>query len=566
MRSSVQKLTRDSRGAVAPTVALSLFALIAAGGIAFDYARLASMDTELQQAADLAALAAASQLTGDPGACIRAARAAGAAVAGTGALVVNRTYLANDDNADGVAVTTDSDPSAGGENELACNDTGNIRFYQDEAKSQPATTDEQAKFVEVRVNPRTSFFTLTPIVGAFSSGPMVAIAFASLGEAYCKVPPVMICNPQETGTNTDFDFEGLVGVGIHLVSVGNGGGGWAPGNFGYLDMPGLSNGATGLREGLGWGTPPINCVAANGLDTKPGATVDVVDSLNTRFDIYDGPACPAGGACPASINSVKDVVRSVNAGTSGNSCKIHNSGWGLPAGYYGETLPATTAALPATTTPTAMGHPRDICHSVTKTTAGACTKVAANGSIDWNPIGNGNWDRDAYFRTNYVRADGTRWSSADWQANTDLPANATRYAVYVWEIAHRFAATGIEVDGVRVLEQTPRTATGNAKIGIGKPVCSPAQTNAGVSFGDGTIPGPDTPDRRKISVAIVNCAQQGVNGNSDNVQTVGFLEAFLVEPSIARARNGRGDIYVEVVGASTTGVQLVSKKVPYLIE
>ena len=63
-------------GAVAPTVALSLFALIGAGGIAFDYARMAALDTELQNAADQAALAAASQLDGETGACSRASAAA----------------------------------------------------------------------------------------------------------------------------------------------------------------------------------------------------------------------------------------------------------------------------------------------------------------------------------------------------------------------------------------------------------------------------------------------------------------------------------------------------------
>ena len=47
---------RRQRGAVASTVALSLFALIAIGGVAFDYARMASLDTELQNAADQAAL------------------------------------------------------------------------------------------------------------------------------------------------------------------------------------------------------------------------------------------------------------------------------------------------------------------------------------------------------------------------------------------------------------------------------------------------------------------------------------------------------------------------------
>ena len=74
--SGIIKLWKDERGAVSPTVALSLVGLIASGGIAFDYAQLAALDTELQQAADQAALAAATQLDGATGACVRAAAAA----------------------------------------------------------------------------------------------------------------------------------------------------------------------------------------------------------------------------------------------------------------------------------------------------------------------------------------------------------------------------------------------------------------------------------------------------------------------------------------------------------
>ena len=88
--------------------------LVAAGGIAFDYARLASMDTELQDAADQAALAAASQLDGQSGACARAAAAASA-------LVANRTMFAND-NANATAINV--------QNESACDATGKVRFYQ----------------------------------------------------------------------------------------------------------------------------------------------------------------------------------------------------------------------------------------------------------------------------------------------------------------------------------------------------------------------------------------------------------------------------------------------------
>ncbi len=126
MSRSVRTLWRNADGAVAPMVALSLVGLVAAGGIAFDYARLASMDTELQDAADQAALAAASQLDGQTGACARAAAAASA-------LVANRTMFAND-NANATAINVQST------GESACDATGKVRFYQSYDSRQCVTT------------------------------------------------------------------------------------------------------------------------------------------------------------------------------------------------------------------------------------------------------------------------------------------------------------------------------------------------------------------------------------------------------------------------------------------
>src|SRR5918995_491656 len=91
----------DNRGAVAPTVALSIFALVGAGGIAFDYARLATLDTEMQNAADQAALAAATQLDKEPGAIARATAAAQG-------LIANQTLLANDGDADSLSIKVPS--------------------------------------------------------------------------------------------------------------------------------------------------------------------------------------------------------------------------------------------------------------------------------------------------------------------------------------------------------------------------------------------------------------------------------------------------------------------------
>src|SRR5678815_5453879 len=89
MRRFLRSFLRSDTGSVAPTVGLALFALIAVGGIAFDYARVAAMDTELQNAADQAALAAATQLDGEAGAQDRARAAAKT-------LITNQTRMAND--------------------------------------------------------------------------------------------------------------------------------------------------------------------------------------------------------------------------------------------------------------------------------------------------------------------------------------------------------------------------------------------------------------------------------------------------------------------------------------
>ena len=75
---------RNQQGATAALYALALPALVAVAGVGFDYARLAGMDSELQNAADQAALAGVTQLDGNDGACSRAANAAnsGAPIAG----------------------------------------------------------------------------------------------------------------------------------------------------------------------------------------------------------------------------------------------------------------------------------------------------------------------------------------------------------------------------------------------------------------------------------------------------------------------------------------------------
>ena len=79
-------LVKDESGAVAATYALSLTALVLIAGVGFDYGRVAAMDSELQNGADEAALAGATQLNGGLNACQRASDAARS-------LVTNKTVV-----------------------------------------------------------------------------------------------------------------------------------------------------------------------------------------------------------------------------------------------------------------------------------------------------------------------------------------------------------------------------------------------------------------------------------------------------------------------------------------
>ena len=531
MLRSVRRLWKNEGGAVASTVALSLVALIAVGGLAFDYARLAALDTEMQNAADQAALAAASQLDGGPGACARAA----AAAAG---LLTNRTLLANEAATMSTAVTVD--------NESACDATGDIRFYQSynrttDTPGPAATTDVGARVVLVRVNPRQAFYALTPIVDAIGSGDVQGEAYASMGSAICKTPPVMMCNPAEPAGNNDtnYAFNPPAGAGLRLV-IGSPD---APGNFGFLRTE--EAGATGVAKMLGYDNPPSGCIATDGVATEPGNMISVRAAFNTRFDISEngGMTCPAGGTCSPSQNSRKDLVRE-----AGDGCNFNNrAGWREAPNPYRAT--SATVPLSGTSDPDIMGYPRDMCHA-----------VSLLGSCSGGILGDKVWDIDAYFRVNFG------WNRTQWMANvTDedgvvLAAtaadvqNVSRYDVYLWEMRN---------PSMVPMPQQIGTTGVNA---YARPVCR----------APGITPTSTTPDRRRISVAVVNCRAQNIRGAATNVHVVDWLDVFLVEPALARGngpsqRSTNGDIYVEVIQKTASGIsgdvagQVTQRDVPYLI-
>ena len=518
MKRSVPDLGRNTDGAVAPTVALSLVALIAIAGVGFDYARLANMDTELQNAADQAALAAAAQLDRGSGACARAAAAASG-------MVRNETMFAKKTANDGLDVTIFQN----GVDDTTCDSTGNVRFWQDKAKTTPADSDANARFVEVQVNSRVAAYALTPIVAVFQSDAISAIAFAGVGSAICKVPPLMICNPAGTS-----NFVPTPGVGIKVVAH-QGGQSWSAGNFGFLNVGQANNGAPDLLGAMAYQDATLTCQGVDTGDVDTGATVPAIDAANTRFDIYNFGggsgstlgACVNNGACPAALNVVKDLVRN-QAASGGNACKIHNNGWHLPANQLRPVQTAGNDPLrafqdPAQPTIDAMGLPRDNCHYTSY--GQACTG---------GRIGDGSWARGDYF---------------DKYHPTVRPANVstiTRYQTYLWEIQQNTIPNGV-------------AAGGGGDRQYGQPVCS-----------SGTLD--PTRDRRVFTVAIAsNCPS--LSGSSVPVQISKWVDMFFVEPGSTDRGNGvtNDEIYLEAIreietAGDGTNAQLIRRDVPYLIE
>ena len=549
----VRSLWSNADANVAPTVALSLTALVAIGGLAFDYAHLAALDTELQQAADQAALAAATQLDGQSGALNRARAAAQS-------LITNSTLLASSGS---TAVTVPD-----------------IKFCSafDDSKVNTIdactpTTSDTARIVWVKVGGRTANYALTPIVAAFTSGTVGGEAVAGLNSAVCKEPPVMMCNPNSDASK--FDVSTFIGKGIRLIAhnTGAGGGAYAPGDFGFLDV---GAGTKDLGKLIGYGSPPDECVDVTNPTTEPGDPAAVINVFNTRFDIFesgDSIGCFGSSLCPPSANSRKDVVINHSAPYTKQNCGLLNgggNGWAVSNSPYRPdnnqflsdgVTPNSNYVGKYTKQPDAMGYPRDRCHAISAT--GNCTD---------GRIGDGNWDIDTYWRVNHpfgstdphpavvidastgLKGYPTTLNSAieaAYPLSTDSSRSyPTRYQVYRWEMAN--ASTELPSTG---------RALGGGLTDYGQPVCR-----------SGSAPGATTADRRTIPIAVVNCT--GLTG-AKPVNPIDWIDSFLVQPALARSSGATTystgtDIYVEIIGHTSQGTggtqaQFVRHDRPYLI-
>lgn len=529
------QLRKHDGGAVAPTVALSLFGLIAAGGLAFDYARLAAMDTELQSAADQAALAAATQLDRYGDSQDRAT-AAITAVGNANRLAANFTRFAND--GDGATVEVSLTFCEEFDDNVA-----------DTAAACAETNDSlKTRFVVVSTETRVANYALTPIVAAFSSGPIRATAVAGIESSICNVAPLLVCVADD-----NFPTDADIGKGIVMKTAG--GDQWAPGNYGLLDF-GNGNPAVIdalLNHGLN------GCQETDDNKTQPG-NKNVTDAVNTRMDHYDGSpqtknpsACnPAdGGGCPAA-NTRKDMTLTMTWETkiSSASPQPEPAACGVPATAPNEN-PSISYADDFTLNTGAKGFTRDTCHY---------SDSCADGNF-----GDAVWDRDAYLAANHPGVTAAMIATALGGDNT--AATLTRYDIYTWELA---TPVGVKLDplqvGAAVLVnkkvQGPQTTWKFEKqCAFAKPKLAPAAY-------------PAQKDRRILPVVAANCDElKGVGEAFEDYIILRVFDVFLTEPSLQRTLPGPTDdkeIYGEVMGPAVTfaggsGFQYYSRSKPYLV-
>jgi hypothetical protein len=383
----IRAILRAESGAAGLYIALTAPVMFGATALAFDLARLMTLSTELQSAADAAALAGAAELNGQPGALARATTAA------SGAFGTNIQTFANDGLGPDIGVASIVFLSS-----LTAPDP--LLTPPDAANPGGAVTtdDTAARFIRVVVETRSIGNTLIQLVGGPAQSNSTAAAVAGFRQTLCNVVPLMICNPLEANGMTDFNPP----VGSQMLVRSRGAGAqWAPGVYGFVDPPengpvnnpcvgnGNNQGTQDLVNFLAT-TGPTGCTSA-GLNIRPGNPTPAPDGLNVRFDKYPKNGGQLGGnakgnQCYAPApNVTKGTVPFVNP-KNGKS-------------------DACDPVAPANQTQ-AKALPRDNC--------------LAAGNCSIGNLGNGQWDLAGYWAVNHGGAP---------------PAGlTTRYDVYQYEI------------------------------------------------------------------------------------------------------------------------------------
>ncbi len=545
----LRSLWQDRRGTVTVYVAIVAPALLGIGALTIDLGRLMTVNTELQSAADAAALAGAAELNRFSGARDKARAAAVSAVTNLQTFATGGADVAIDP-------ANCADPPV-----APC-----IRFLKDLPASDGdpitapnlAATDAEARFIDVHVAARTVTNVLIKLVGGPAISSTSATAVAGNDPVICNVPPMFMCNPTEDPDNTDLedsvDYAALGGRQMELFHQGGGQGGGGfltPGNFGLLCPLGTENdpncGASSVKDALA--STAGTCIGLQSVTTKTGVNLQMVRTgVNARFDYWTSQAKDNGNNPWRQQDKFMPAANVTQGGEPPN-----NAGGNAARCEYSD-LPATQA----------MGLPRDKCH-LAVAVEDKCDVVT--GNINGNKhIGDGNWKYQEYFRINHrcnlSAKDAFGFPKvnpckpADWDAVTgaaDWPP--TRYEIYRYELEREPEAIVMPAQTIYDSAGNPNGTTaenGHAQCFQGTPPEIPGYSYYPDKVRDLTLLG----DRRVLTVAVANCYALEANGNRTNGK-FSFKPAELVYVFLTELVENppNSEIYAEILGPLDEGAQ-----------
>jgi hypothetical protein len=453
------------------------------------------VQTELQHAADAAALAGAVELDGTATAITRAQLAATSALA-----IANRQTFGS------------------GGSDITFNPNTDIRFLS----SLPATDNDPVTAANVTIDPTNAFYIevtaaarqvdylLAPVLAARvggdgvgpTSGQVSAVAVAGINQVVCDFPPLMICNPAEI-LSVGAPFSSIDGTLIQLKAKG-GSGQWEPGNFGLLDSPTAGQGTPAVMENIATASPK-GCFNTT-VDLRTGAASNpIAKAFNVRFDMYENPGFGGSSKSQSKYKPAPNVIK--------GKYKSGSSYVDYPAGS-----PAAGAPMP-----------RHACF---------LTDTCAADEPTWAhprfqpPLADADWA--GYMETNHP---GTSIASVSVDIDTNADGIVTRTEMYEWENANAIPVGDTDGDGD--IDGNDATTNSSTTGENGRPM---------------NYAGAEPPDvkRRLMNVAVINCIADGpMNGNTDDVPVVAFAKMFL-----SHAAEGGSDqtIYAEMVGTLQPGV------------
>ncbi len=477
--SVIEVWTHDKSGATLAYVALLMTAMLGVVGLSYDLGRHYILSSELQKAADASAIAGAYQLDeyGDPTAV--ATRVQRAVITAPITVNVQKLGAANGTVLMQTPTLLRSIPA------------------NDDLPITAANEGQPFRYVRVVTQAVVSNNVFARIVGQPATITLEREAVARKGAAVCQVTALAVCNPLEAtnGPGADFPAADYYGRQIVVRQIGNGNQAWAPGNFGFLDVPGFGNGAGGLAAALGAAGSPI-CFSTE-VETEPGQNNGARNALNTRFGMYQNPFFGNADRDPR-YPPAENVTKGYNT---------------APGSHCNNPELATAAQ------PNIMGLPRD-------------TNLL--GATDFGRFGNGAWNCATYWNT--VHPADPRPAGCGTVSGTPTSA-ISRFAVYRYEIDNGYLRANSGPPGPPAAafeQQTPKCNTS------ANPIRPP-------------VAGDLSTDRRIVTMAVLNCVEHDIRGASSAPVEI-FLNGFLTEPVLQEPSNpANGDVVLEVVGSNIAG-------------